>query len=81
MLDSPALREYALEFLPAGESLLSSELGAQGESSREDFTPFTAAACKDCPAGIGALASPEAVLVLPLTVTDSDSNFHVLIAT
>jgi len=60
-----------------GKSPRPSQSLIQWGSGGKDFTPLTAAPRQDGSAGLGALTGPEAMLVLSLTVTVSNSYFHV----
>jgi len=70
--------ENAVEFHFSGESPRPGQFLLQGKSGGENFASLAAAIGNDGPAGSGALTGTEAMLVLALTVTDSNSYFHLL---
>ena len=70
--------ENAVEFHFSGESPRPGQFLLQVRSGGENFAPLVAAIRNDGPAGSGALTGTEAMLVLALTVTDSNSYFHLL---
>lgn len=70
--------ENAVEFHFSGESPRPGKFLVQGRSGGENFAPLAAAMRNDGPAGSGALTGTEAMLVLALTVTDSNPYFHLL---
>ena len=72
--------ENAVEFHFSGESPRPGQFLLQVRSGGENFAPLAAAIRNDGPAGSGALAGTEAMLVLALTVAYSNSYFHAMFA-
>ena len=72
--------EDAVELHFSCEPPRTGQLLVQGCSGGENFAAFAAATCNNCPPGLVAVAGTEAMLVLALTVTYSNSYFHTTFA-
>ena len=72
--------EDAVELLFLCEPPRTGQLLVQWCSGGENFAALAAAMCNSCPPGLGPVAGAEAMLVLALTVTYSNSYFHIPLA-